>query len=474
MRVCRDIHIVLIIVAIFFITGCSSFHALIRSVENPLGKRQNEIDAEILAEAQEAYQAKNIDLAKELYQEYIDKNRRSNDKASLAIAYSQLGRIAFDKNNFGESNRHFDKAIELDPGNLDIFGMYGESLYWQKDYVRANALFRQAIQVAPEDARFQLMLGRTLAQQKQYLLGQRYLKQSLGEQGAYEELAHIYHEHGEQEMAALAVTKARETQSKQQQLAAVSGQGGRPQSSGFRDSFGREPNSQNGYAVSQSRVGQPVDTMQVSQSPGVMPTQPYQQPQVFPPQQGQATAMQQVVIPQQNALGQQIPMQQYPVQQYPAQQSVQQFPSQQPVMFTNQDYPQPPPQNGVPLNPNALPQNPYPAAHLPQQQPQQTFEPQPQWQQDNRPPYGFAATEQPPSAYPQTAGIQTGPGTTGQNGQEIAYHPNYAAPQPGMPQPNMTSSGMPSPINPLADSSVPAWQQPAWSPNNAATPVYGR
>ena len=487
MSVCRNISVVLIVVITILTVGCSNFQALFRSVEKPIGKKQSDINDNILTEARAAYQSGNAAQAEELYTEYIEKNRRSSDKATLAFANAQLGRIAFKKSDFKASNRYFDQAVELDPDNLDTFGMYGESLYWQKDYIRAEALFKQAVQVAPNDTRFQLALGRTLAQQKQYLLGQRYLKQALGEQGAYEELARIYDEHREYEMAALATSKARESHTRQVAAASVRGVG-IPASA----PVGSFADANAGYAVTNSQVMQPNNSMLTSPSPGFMPVQPYQTPQQammpqqamippqamlpqnVPPQQAQMAARQPVILPQQPAIQQQLPMQQYQ-QQYPPQlyqaqqpvpQSVPQLQQPQPFMSANQGYPQPPSQyqNGVPVNPNptTVQQGTYPAPGLP---PQQASEPNPQWQPDNRPPYGFAATEQPLPANSQMAGMQNVPASQWQNGREIAYHPNYAATQPGMSRPNMSSPFLPLPgMNPSVENPAPTWQTPMWTP----------
>ena len=330
MRVCRDIYSVLIVATIVFSTGCSSFDALVRSVENPFSRKQVENDPMILDEAREAYQSGNAILSEERYKEYVEKNQRTSDKVSLAYAYAQLGRIAHEKSDFKASQQHFEKAIELDPNNLDHCGMYAESLYWQKDYKRSESLFKQAMQAAPDDTRFQIMLGHILAEQKKYQLGHRYLKQALGEQGAYEAMAQIYNKHGEYEMAALAMSKVRE--SRKRQLAVNSGSGSRHQASSPADSA--------------PQTLHPDNTMQALQSIGSMQMQTFYSPQPASPQQEQLTVMQQIVRQQQNANGQQVPMQQSAMRQFASQ-----FPPQQSVMSANHGYPQPLTQSSVPMNP---------------------------------------------------------------------------------------------------------------------------
>jgi len=209
--------------AILLMTGCSHFDTLVRSTKNPTDRSPTVADATILDEATVAYQAGNLIQAEERYKEYLERNSRSGDQATLAFAKAQLGRIALEKNDFKASRQYFDEATRLDPENLQIRGMYAESLYRQKDYKQAEILFKQALQEAPENERskFQIMLGRTLAEQKQYQAGQRYLKQALGDQKAYEEMAFIYRQHGEGDMAVLAMGKARDSQMKNRQLAAL-------------------------------------------------------------------------------------------------------------------------------------------------------------------------------------------------------------------------------------------------------------
>ena len=467
MRVYQKHCVILIALATLFTMGCSSFNALFRSVEKPFGQDQSEIDTIILDEAKEAYQSGKTSLAEERYLEFVERNQRSQNKVALAHAYSQLGRIAHEKGDYKSGNRYFEKAIELTPENLDLFGMYGESLYVQKEYPRAETLFRQAIRVAPEDSRFQIMLGRTLAQQKQYLLGQRYLKQALGEQGAYEEMAQIYNSHKEYDKATLAMAKARESHTRQRQLAVNSGSDNGGRTSGSKDSFGKDsPHDHAGHVVSNPQNGQLGNTMPKPQPPGTMPMQSYQPQQAAPPRQGQATAMQPtmqpVVIPQQTVSGEQVSMQQYPGQQYPVQQPNSQFPQQQPVASANQSYSYLPP---APMNPAGVQQVPYPTTNMPQQvMPQQAPGANPQWQQENRPPYGFAATDQAPPAFVPHSEMQTSSGSFQQNGQEVAWYPNYSQPQPNV---------LP-PTNPLAENPDSAWQTPTWPPYPAATPTYGR
>ena len=486
MKICQNITLLLFAITIIVSGGCSNLDSLVRSVENTFRKENpaTSVDTATLEEANSAYHAGNTILAEERYKEFLEKNQRSRDKVSLAAANSQLGRIAFEKSDFKASNRYFEEAIKQDPDNMDVLGLYGENLYWQKEYNRAQTIFQQALQDVPNDRRFQIMLGLTLAQQKQYQAGLRYLKQALGEQGAYEEMVRIYNSHSEFEKATLAMSKARDSYNKQRQLAASFPGGG----------------VSTPTHVDQQRTAFHATQVPVTQQfPVALQTQSYQPSQTaFPPQQ-QPNAMQQVVRQQPNAVPQQMAVQQNPYQKnpyqnqyqhhYATQQPAQPYPQQQSAVMPNNPYsyqnPYPPPMqnygtNYGTMNPAAQSghsQN--PGVSMP---PQQVFENNPQHPQDNRPPQGFAAMQQPvitaPVSEKQTIFVPFQ-----HTGQEIAYHQNYLDTQPGvMPQGTMypmtpahetPSSGMPAQINPLAERAIPAGQSGVTSSANSAVPATG-
>ena len=444
-------------------TGCLNFDSLVRSTENTIGKNQPDVDTAMIDEAGKAYQSGNFTLAEQRYKEYIGKNQRFSDKTSLAVANSQLGRIAFEKSDFKASNRYFEEAIKLDPDNLESSGLYGESLYTQKEYHRAESLFRQALQVAPNDRRFQIMLGLTLAQQKQYQAGLRYLKQALGEQGAYEEMAHIYNSHFEFDKATLAMSKARESYNKQQQLAAL---------------------SSGGLSIPIHAGQQGTALHHATQFPAAAQTSPYQPTQSVLLSQQQAANMH--GLQQQNAVPRQMPMQQYyvmqqPVQTFAAQQPAPPFPQQQPANIPYSYSYQPTQNYGAndgtydsTMNPAAQPGQ-YPGIAMPQQQ---VYENPPQRPRDNRPPQGFAAAQQQPMTTAPVPVPQTIPAPFRYNDMEIAYHPNDSDSQPGVMPPGttypmMSSPGMPSPVNPLAERAAQNGQLPVSFPVNSAMPMTG-
>lgn len=220
MKPLRNPFIFLMITTTLCSMGCSYFNAMVRSVEKKIVPAEQHRGADILADAKEAQQAENFAQAESYYNEYLEKNKRQADSIEVAFVYSQLGVLAIRRNDFEAGNRYFEESLRHNPSDMEVYGKYGESLFFhQKNYARAEALFRQAMVSAPDDPRFQLQLGRTLAHQKKYQAGLRYLKMSLGEQQAYDEMAQIYHQHGDYERAALAMTKAHEVKVGKQRLA---------------------------------------------------------------------------------------------------------------------------------------------------------------------------------------------------------------------------------------------------------------
>ena len=67
-----------------------------------------------------------------------------------ARAYSDRGRIYFEKGNYNQAVTDYDKAIELDPENTDFYVHRGIIYFFKGDYVRAIADYNRAIELAPE------------------------------------------------------------------------------------------------------------------------------------------------------------------------------------------------------------------------------------------------------------------------------------------------------------------------------------
>ena len=208
--------IFLIFTATLLSMGCSYVKTVVQTVTEPSQSRGENL----LETAKELQNSGDLQKAESYYTDYLKANSKRAAVADLAFANRQLAILAIERKDYEAGNRYFEMALHYTPDDLEICGMYGESLlHLQKDYPKAEAVFRQALSSAPNDLRFQLLLGRTLAYQKKYQMGLKHLKTALGEKQAYDELAQIYHQNGEYERAALAMTKSHEIQHGKQQLA---------------------------------------------------------------------------------------------------------------------------------------------------------------------------------------------------------------------------------------------------------------
>ena len=332
MKTLRYLFIFLLGATAIFSMGCSYFNTMVQTIENKIMPSDPQHGLAVLEDAKEAQKTGDYAQAELYYLEYTDKYKRTENPVDMGFAYSQLGELALQKNQFEASNRYFEESIKHNPADLEVYGKYGESLFrLQGNYTGAETLFRQAMTLAPNDPRFQLQLGRTLAYQKKYQAGLGYLKTAIGEQQAYDEIAKIYHQHGEYESAALAMTKSHESQTRQQRALAQSGinqnkatlEMGLPNqshlpveqqthvtpTSGQRTSV---INMNDGFASSQSQ-SVTMDNVQ-SPLPNSIQQQPIVPAQSMPPQQTQPqqVPMQQVLV-QQSAVPQSQPVSQ---QQY--------------------------------------------------------------------------------------------------------------------------------------------------------------
>jgi len=316
MKMLRYLFIFLLGTTAIFSMGCSYITSMVQTIENKINPSNPERSVGILADAKEAQKSGNYAQAELYYLQYVKEYKQVENPIDLAFAYSQLGELALQKNQFEASNRYFEESIKHNP-DLEVYGKYGESLFrLQGNYVGAETLFRQAMTLAPNDLRFQLQLGRTLAYQKKYQAGLGYLKTAIGEQQAYDEIAKIYHQHGEYERAALAMTKAHESQNRQQLAQNGTNQNRDTNEMSLSNQSPVLPTGQQMYAVPTSgqqalvanqndgfasslSQSAPIDNVQQT-IPNVSQQQPIVPVQTMPPQQMQPrqAPIQQVLVQQ--------------------------------------------------------------------------------------------------------------------------------------------------------------------------------
>ena len=204
---------VLILMSVFVLfAGCAQIGGYYHSVKNGFGKKEvHENGVVSLDEAKQYEMSGNPADAERLYLDYVNQASPSGNAESLAVAYSRLGVITARRGDYPASTDYFEKALTLNPNDVEISGAFAQSLFEQKKYVMAENLLRHGLLLEPEDKRIQYLLGYTLAEQKKYSLAARYLKQALGDEKAYQEMAMIYEKHGQKNAAILAVSKARQS-----------------------------------------------------------------------------------------------------------------------------------------------------------------------------------------------------------------------------------------------------------------------
>jgi len=199
-------------------TGCAQIEGYYHSVKNSFSKNENHDNSVASLEEAKRYEVSgNPAEAERLYLDYVNQASSAGNGESVAVAYSRLGVITARRGEYPASADYFEKAMKLNPNDIEISGAYAQSLFEQKKYADAENLLRQTLVLKPEDKRIQYLLGHTLAEQKKYSLASRYLKQVLGDEKAYQEMAMIYERHGEKNAAALAVAKARQSRMNDQQ-----------------------------------------------------------------------------------------------------------------------------------------------------------------------------------------------------------------------------------------------------------------
>ena len=146
------------------------------------------------------------------YNGFIKANERSTANGVLAAPYHRLALIAWKEGNVADTEIYFRYALNYAlGGNLLIIGSdYAQFLMAKGDYPKAEIILRNTLINDPENKRLLLFLGRCVALQKKHQESLRYLDASVGRAQAYQELAAIYRQQGDFELARVAEEKRNE------------------------------------------------------------------------------------------------------------------------------------------------------------------------------------------------------------------------------------------------------------------------
>jgi len=164
-------------------------------------KARNLYNEGLLAESQGRHQD-----AVRAFNGFIKANERSTTNGVLATPYHRLAMISWKEGSTNDAGIYFRHALNYALGGnlLIIGGDYAQFLMVRGDYARAEVVLRNALLNDPENKRLLFFLGRCVALQKKHQESLRYLDASVGRAQAYQELAAIYRQQGEFELARVA------------------------------------------------------------------------------------------------------------------------------------------------------------------------------------------------------------------------------------------------------------------------------
>lgn len=145
----------------------------------------------------------NYQAAIRSYNAFIQANKKQTTNGTLAAPYHRLALIAWKQQEAEKADVYFRYGLKYAlGGNIPVIaGDYSLFLIDQGRLEQAEIILRNTLLHYPKDQRLLVSLGRCIARRSKPVEAMRYLSSTLGEEQAYQELAMIYHEKGEYEMA---------------------------------------------------------------------------------------------------------------------------------------------------------------------------------------------------------------------------------------------------------------------------------
>lgn len=162
-----------------YLTGC---------VSSTTGRPRSEPSTEEAAEqyyqlGARYYRNGTFELARDRLQRAIELNPRMPlAHSTLALTYEQL-------DNSRLAAEHYERAVRLAPGNVDVRNAYAVFLCRQKRYEDAHDQFQRAMRVEVND-RPEVMLtnaGVCMAQKPDFALAENYFREALSHKSSYGE-----------------------------------------------------------------------------------------------------------------------------------------------------------------------------------------------------------------------------------------------------------------------------------------------
>lgn len=169
----------------------------------------------LYAKGMEEEVAGNYQEAVRSYNGFIKVNKKQTMNGTLAAPYHRLALIAWKQREADKAEIYFRYGLKYaQGGNIPVIaGDYSLFLLDQGRLEQAEIILRNTLLHYPKDQRLILSLGRCVARRDKPVEAMRHLSQVLGEEQACQELAMVYHEKGDYELA-------RQMQSRREELIA--------------------------------------------------------------------------------------------------------------------------------------------------------------------------------------------------------------------------------------------------------------
>ncbi|MDR0335765.1 MAG: hypothetical protein LBI18_01605, partial [Planctomycetaceae bacterium] len=200
-RLLLTISCVWVLLAIF---GVHRPNCCANTPEEP-NRKVNELFAlGIQAERQE----KNTD-AERIYEQCLQLAKENHVSQLESPILHRLAILNAKEQKITESEQYFRAALKLDKENITLLCDFAKLYSDQKNYADAETILKNALLLAPNHRRTLFNLGCIIALQKdRQTEGLRYLKFAIGEIAAYQELAKIYRQQGNNSQAEFAEQRA--------------------------------------------------------------------------------------------------------------------------------------------------------------------------------------------------------------------------------------------------------------------------
>lgn len=117
---------------------------------------------QLLHEADEFYQQKDYQKARDTYEQVLQLNRKQLE------AHRGKGKASYQLGEFDDACQAFEQALKLQPGDQESFSWQGKTLYQRRDYKEALEVFHDLIGIDPNNADWHRWIGKSHDKLKQY------------------------------------------------------------------------------------------------------------------------------------------------------------------------------------------------------------------------------------------------------------------------------------------------------------------